>query len=329
MKSAYAIRVGIVLLGLLAGHSTAWGQGHCAKIGTDVILYFGIETDWPDPNHPTTVDFYHTDFEVSFTTAGWDVLLSHDLPGTAGGLDIPLADALLYAGAASQWMLNAIPSDFEFIGAQPGEPFWILPQNAGTGALPLGIATERADGGRLCSWNPQDHRGADNADRWFEVRLTGVRGPEEGDFALWQADGISPPVVFMSTQEGGVGDDDVFYISAGSHVHANWGFTQPGLYAVSFRVSTVVRCDEWLTADWAPPGEASFYGDGRVDFRDFAWMAAHWQSTPSIDDTETFVFVDPNDPEDPVDIDELATLAEQWLLCGYPGCDALDPNHAN
>lgn len=332
MKSGYAMR-GIVLLCLLAGHSPAWGQGHCAKIGTDVTLYFGIETEVPDPNHPTTVDVYHTDFDVSFTTAGWDVLFSHDLPETAGGLNIPLADTLLYGGAGSRWVLASIPPDFEFIGAQPNEPFWILPQNAGTGVLPLGIAAERADTGRLCSWNPQDNRGADSADRWFEVRLIDVQSPEEGDFALWQADGIGPPVVFMSTHEGGISEDDVFYISAGSHVHANWGFTQPGLYTVSFRVSTVVRCDEWLTADWAPPGGASFYGDGHVDFRDFTWMAAHWWSVPDADDDETFMFVDPNDPDDPVDIDELAALADQWLLCGYPGCESLhgvfDPNNAN
>ncbi len=310
-----------------------YAQGHCAKVSTATTLYFGIETDLPDANHPTTVDFYHTDFEVSFTTVGWDVLLSHDLPGTAGGLDIPPTAALLYGGANSQWILDAIPSDFEFIGAQPGEPFWILPQNAGTGALPLGFAAERTASSRLCSWNPHDPRGADSADHWFEVRLIDVNGPAGGDFALWQADGIHAPVVFMSTYEGGIGEDDVFHISAGSHVHVNWGFTKPGLYAVGFRISTVVRCDEWLTADWAPPGSDSFYGNGRVDFQDFAWMARYWLSTPHADDPDTFMFADPDDPLDPVALDELAALADQWLLCGYPGCEALygafDPNHVN
>jgi surface-anchored protein len=333
MKTTYLLQFGVALLCVWMCGVPVLGQGHCAKVSTDVTVYFGIDTDLPDPNHPTTVDFYHADFEVSFTPSGWDVLISHDVPGTAGGRDIPLADALLYGGSNSQWVLSSIPPDFEFIGAQPDEPFWILPQNAGTGALPLGFAAERADTGRLCPWNPQDHRGFDSVDRWFEVRLTDIGGPEGSDFSVWQADGIHPPVVFMSTHEDGIAADDVFYISAGSHVHVNWGFTQPGLYAVSFRISTVVRCDEWLTADWAPPGGSSFYGDGRVDFQDFAWIARYWLSTPRASDAATFMFLDPDDPTDPVDIDELAALADQWLLCGYPGCDALngdlDPNDTN
>ncbi len=334
MKFGYSLPLGVILLCPWTSGLPVLGQGHCAKVSTDVTVYFGIETDLPDPNHPVTVDYYHTDFEVSFRTTGWDVLISHDVPSAGGaGLAIPLEDALLYGGANSQWVLASIPPDFEFIGAQPNEPFWILPQNAGTGALPLGVAAERADSGRLRSWNPQDDRGANSADRWFEVRLLDVRGPENGDFALWQADGIHPPVAFMSTHEGGVTARDVFYISAGSHVHVNWGFTQPGLYAIDFRISTVVRCDEWLTADWAPPGDASFYGDGRVDFKDFAWLARHWQTTPSINDANTFMFVDPNDPSDPVGVDELEAMADQWLRCGYPGCEMpdgdLDPNNVN
>ncbi len=53
-------------------------------------------------------------------------------PGTGvNGLDIPLQDALLYGNAKSRWVLSSIPKGFDFIGAKPGQPFWILPQNAG------------------------------------------------------------------------------------------------------------------------------------------------------------------------------------------------------
>jgi surface-anchored protein len=324
MKSGYPCRTGISLLCLLMTGLPVQAQGHCARVSTDVTLYFGIETGQPDPNHPTTVDLYHTDFEVSFRTTGWDIVLSYDGPGTgAGGSDIPPQDALLYANANSRWVLPSIPAGFAFIGAKPDKPFWVLPQSAGTGALALGFAAEQADAGRLCRWNPQDVRGADSPDLWFEVQLLDVRGPPDANFAVWQADGIHAPVVFMSTHDGGITANDVFHISAGSHVHANWGFTRPGAYAVGFRVTTVLRCDDWLTADWAPPR------DGRVDFHDFAWMASHWLQTPREDDPNTSMFVDPNDPADLVGPDELTALADQWLLCGYPGCadiDARDPN---
>ena len=198
------------------------------------------------------------------------------------------------------------------------------------GTVPDGqFFSSHAKVGRLCRWNPQDTRGADSPDLWFEVQLLDVRGPADANFAVWQADGVHAPMVFMSTHNGGITAEDVFYISAGSHVHANWGFTQPGLYAVDFRVSTVLRCDDWLTADSAPPGDGIYYGDGRVDFHDFAWMAAYWRQTPLEDDPNTFMFVDPNDPAKRIGPKELTALADQWLLCGYPGCgdtDSRDPN---
>ncbi len=322
MKRRYQCPASLVLLVLLTTSPSVGAQGHCAKVSTDTTLYFGIETDEPDPNHPITVDLYHTDFEVSFRAAGWDIVLSHDGPGAgAGGLDIATHDALLYANANSRWLLPSIPDGFAFIGAKAGEPFWILPQSAGTGVLPLGLAAERADTSRLYRWNPNDQRGADTADLWFEVQLLDVRGPADANFALWQADGIRPPVVFMSTHESGVTSDDVFYVSAGSHVHLNWGFTQPGSYALDIRISTVLCCDDWLTADWAPPGDGLFCGDGRVDFQDFASMARCWRQTPPADDPNIFMLVDPNEPGRPIGFDTMTTLADQWLLCGYPGCE--------
>jgi surface-anchored protein len=321
-------RLAIVMACLLMAALPAWAGGHCAKVSTDVTLYFGIETDLPDPNHPFTVDLYHTDVEVSFRTTGWAVVISHDLPGAgAKSLEIPTDEALLYANPKSRWVLPAIPPGYEFIGATPGEPLWILPQSAGTGALPLGIAAERADAGRLCRWNPEDARGADRPDLWFEVRLLDMRGPADANMALWQVDGVHPPVAFMSTHDGGITPEDVFHISANSHVHLNWGFTQPGLYAVDFRISTVLRCDEWLTADWAPPGDGTYYGDCRMDFLDFAWMAAHWLATPPADDPFSFNVVDPDDPAAVIGLDRLIELADRWLLCGYPGCgEELDPD---
>jgi surface-anchored protein len=322
MKHEHPIRWGVTLLGLLTIASSAHAQGHCAKVSQDVTLYFGIETNLPDPNHPTTVDMYHTDVEVSFRSSGWDPVISYDEPGTGvKGRDLPPQDALLYGNANSRWVLPSIPAGFEFIGAEAGQPFWILPQSAGTGVLPLGFAAQCADTGRLCRWNPHDSRGAATADLWVEVRLLDVRGPTDAHFALWQADGIHPPVVFMSTHDWGLTEKNILYISAGSHMHLNWGFTRPGRYALDLRLSTVLHCDDWLTADWAPPGDDAYYGDGRVDFRDFAGMAASWLQTPQADDLDTLMFIDPDNPSDPIGIDELAALAEQWLQCGYPGCE--------
>ena len=313
---------------ILMANQVVWAQGHCAKVSTEVTFYFGIETPaFPaDANGPMSVDLYHADLELSFGPGGWDVVVSYDCPGCgASGLDLLPEKALLMGNPNSRWLLPSIPPGFEFIGAKPEEPFWILPQNSGTGALPLGIGVERADSSRLCIWNPGDSRGADTEDLWFEMQLVGMRGPVDANFAMWQADGLNPPVVYASTHEGGITAEDVFHIADGSHAHMNWGFTKPGLYEIDFRISTVLRCEEWLTADWAPLGDAYFNGDGKVDFLDYAHLAAHWMQQPDLDDPNTAMFYDPNDPADPVNSNDLKRLTEQWLLCGYPGCPG-DPN---
>jgi hypothetical protein len=310
-------------------------QENCARVSTNVTFYFGIETPIPDPNHPVTVDLFHADLELSFRPAGWDVVVSYDRSGTGSkGIDIQPQEALLYGNFNCRWVLSWIPHDFEFIGAGAGETFWILPQNVIADVLPLGIAAEQAESGRLCPWNPGDPRGADTTERWFEFRLLDVRGPADANFAMWQADGINPPVVFMSTQNNGITEEDVYYISDGSHVHMNWGFTKAGLYEVDFQVSTILLCEKRLTADWAPLGNEFYNGDCKVDFLDFTHLAEYWLEYPSLENTHTWMFVDPNDLDDLVNMNELKQLTEQWLDCGYPGCRAVnnkdtDPNELN
>jgi len=299
-------------------------EERCTLISSKATtFYFGIETPLPDVNHPVTIDFFHTDIEVAFTQTGWDISVASDQPNSPlEESSIAPEDALLYGNINARIMLPSIPSGFEFVGAKAGQTLWVLPQTGGSGVLPLGIAAEQADVSRLCLWNPDDHRGARDGDKWFEVKLVAVRGPADANFSIWQADGINPPVVFVSTYGGGITDDDVFYISAGSHTHINWGFTKPGLYEVDFRISTVYKCDNILTADIAPIGNEFYKGNCFVDFNDFALLASHW--------LQTGCGVKPN-PCEETDLDglgdgkvgfsDLAILAAQWLRCGYPGCE--------
>ena len=149
------------------------------------------------------------------------------------------------------------------------------------------------------------------------MRLLDVRGPEDSDFSLWQT---GPFELFMSTELGGITDDDVYYIDDGLHRHVNWGFTKPGFYEVDFEVSTVYTCNGALTADIWPAVEG-FYDDCVVDLRDLMVMSRDWLRT-DCSDPNNCVGGDISDPNDgTVDYDDLSILADQWLECGYPGCD--------
>ena len=303
--------------------SACFASSSCSMLSEKVTLYFGIETSDQDPCGLYLVDTYHTDVEVSFTSGGWDILLSHDAPGYPDGIDISPQSGLLYANSKTRNSLATIPAGYDFIGAVPGETFWVLPQNAGNGELPLGIACERSDGSGLCIWNPDDTvGGADYSDRWYKIRLLEVRGPDGGEFSLWQTGGLGELSVLMSTARGGITEDDVFYISDGFHIHMNWGFTKQGLYEVDFQVSTVYSCSGGLSADMWPFGGQDYSGDCSVDLNDFAVIAGKWLRTDCFNDPDPCNGADISEPPNgQVDIGDLLVLAGQWLMCGYPGCD--------
>lgn len=316
------IRIFILVMVLISIPMPVLAEDKCTLISSDVTtFYFGIETPLPDANHPITIDFFHTDIEVAFTQMGWDIVVASDDPDSPLGENtIAPEDALLYGNANSRITLSSIPNGFEFIGAKPGQTLWVLPQTEGSGALPLGLCAEEADISHLCYWDPNDSRGADTTDKWFEVKIVAVRGPADANFSMWQADAIHPPVVFVSTTEGGITDDDVFYISAGSHTHLNWGFTKSGLYEIDFRISTIYKCDAALTADIAPIGNEFYRGNCIVDFHDFALFVSHWLETGCGDTLNSCEGTD-LDGNGAAGVGDLAILTNQWLQCGYPSCE--------
>lgn len=204
-----------------------------------VTIYFGVETPIPDPAHPFTVDLFHTDVATPYQGGAWRVFINHD--DVPGGTEIDPEEALLYANVEARFQLASIPPGFEFIGAQPNEVFWILPQSPDPDVLYLGMSTEAMSAGdiaRICTWNPgASAHGADVDARWIRVNVLDVRGPPGGHFSMWQTAGPGSPRVHYSTFSGGITGDDVFYILAGAHAHMNWAFTKPGLFEVDVQVS--------------------------------------------------------------------------------------------
>lgn len=228
-----AIMIGVALCNAAATAETEWRSG-------PVTLRFGVETPTPDPNGLAIVDIWHTDVDFGLLGCGFGAVIGHDDPGApAEGTLISPEDGLMVANSSARFNLPSIPPGFEFIGATPGENFWILPQTQDPSVLYLGLSSETmtpADRQNIALWNPNDPRAA-SAQRWLKIQLLDVRGPADGEFAVWQASG-GPPTVFMSTAQGGVDDSDALFPLAGGHDHFNWGFTQPGYYDIDVEVIT-------------------------------------------------------------------------------------------
>ncbi|MCP2636510.1 choice-of-anchor M domain-containing protein [Microbacterium sp. HD4P20] len=166
------------------------------------------------------LDAGHVDMGPKFVDGRWTFLI-HD--------DVAKADA----NAASVWrfpdqtvfhVLDAgqltVPDDpaYEFVGAAPGETVWVVPQTQHPEVVWLG-------------WNTQDPEVMQAIDRGVTLSLTGVQGPGIATTYLQSGSFGEPQVLFDSR----VPDAQEAWVDVNTHTHANWVFTEPGVYLMRFQ----------------------------------------------------------------------------------------------
>lgn len=116
------------------------------------------------------------------------------------------------------------PTALPYLGVSAGDTVWVLNQNNQQTVQPfLGLGAEEISSGTF-------------VDNEIELQLTDFSG--SGGFAFWQSS-LGGPIVFWQTNDG-LDNTDVYTISAGGHDHGNWGFTQPGVYELTFVASGVL-----------------------------------------------------------------------------------------
>jgi surface-anchored protein len=215
-------------------------------------FYFGVVTDVAGR---TRLDSLHVDMRVSYfggvgsPSLGTANLSEPDNPATE--LSYTPDEAYCYLNANTQTTMGQASLDqgYGFIGAAAGQTFWHASSSVGAGnSIFLGLSAADDDNNELVAWNPGDaNRGADTTDTFIRLDLVRIEGPAGGEFALFDYGSVgTPPSVYMATSDG-IDANDCFYLTAGSHDHVNWTFTQPGVYALTFRMTTYVveKYDNW------------------------------------------------------------------------------------
>lgn len=113
-----------------------------------------------------------------------------------------------------------VPDDpaYSFIDAEPGTNVWVLPQTQHPDVVWLG-------------WNTQDPLVMESIDRGITLTLIGFSGP--GSLAMYLQSGTfgEPQVLWDSAAER----SQPMWVDVNTHTHANWVFTEPGVYMVALR----------------------------------------------------------------------------------------------
>ncbi len=138
-----------------------------------------------------------------------------------GDIEVDPADATVVVPESVRFELGS--GGFPLLDLDEGDMLSVLPQNNPFDQVVpfLGIATEELAN----EWNSL-----------ITFEMTGFEGP--GDFAMYQFNQIGVlDNVLVNTIDGGDGGDNAFDFTVGIHDHANYGFTETGIYDIEFTVS--------------------------------------------------------------------------------------------
>ncbi len=183
----------------------------------DLAQVVSADEEVAAPGTEVTIDHGHVDLGLLLVDGQAQFLARDDSAATPVWRDP--ADVVFDVGDNAQLTL---PEDkaFSFVGAEPGSQVWVVPQ------------TEQADVPWL-GWNTQAPSLTDNVDRGLTMEFLGHQGP--GEFSLFlQNGGFEEPQLLWSTATGAT---DGFWVDLGTHTHANWVFSEPGIHQVRVRMS--------------------------------------------------------------------------------------------
>lgn len=219
-RAAGAVRAGIAALALilLAAPTAAFAEDGDDDPNLDQTLDANLAV----VHGERTLDAGHVDMGPKFVDGTWTFLI-HD--------DVAKADA----NAASVWRYPdetvfhvldqaqlSVPDDpaYAFVGADPGEPVWVVPQTQNPEVVWLG-------------WNTQDPEVMQTIDRGVTLSLVGAQGPGVVTTYL-QSGSFGEPQLLWDSR---VPEVQSIWVDVNTHTHANWVFTKPGVYLLQLEAS--------------------------------------------------------------------------------------------
>lgn len=212
----------------------------------------------------------HTDitFKYDASEMQWQAMFRHagtfDNPDT----ETPFSEASLPEEDqvhTGRGRLTTPSSGFEFTGALPGDPLWVLPQTDRGYTWP-GLRTEA----------PLNTFEGDVKITLQSVTYAGY-SPDPAHFSVWQfQDGA---IVQMATADG-IDGSDFASLQENDHSHHNFGFTALGIYRVGLQASGIFNgTGETATSET----EYVTFAIGTLA----TWLAEHYAGVDLVDDQVT------------------------------------------
>ncbi|RUR03545.1 choice-of-anchor M domain-containing protein [Labedella endophytica] len=186
-----------------------------AQAATDDDLDQTIDPDQAQGTGQVVRDRGHVDFGPTLATGAWAVQLHDDTETPKYWRDVD--DVVLRVNDAS--MLE-VPDDeaYDFLGQEAGSEVYVIPQTQKTDVIWVG-------------WNTQEPGVLEIMNLGTTLSVLGVDGP--GDVSVYlQSGNFGDPEPLWSTSQP---FPQQSWIEVNTHTHANWVFSDPGVYLVDIR----------------------------------------------------------------------------------------------
>ncbi len=198
--------------------------------------------DAPLPAIDKYVTNEHIDISFNFTAGEW--VATADVEFESGDEYLPPDEVVIFGVPASQ---TTRPEDemWDFMGVAAGDPIWVLPQDRNEDIAFPGFAVDRTDNATFARYFESDPR-VDSERDWVKIEMVDVRGPEGAHFGTYSTIDRQADVsigIWMTTSDG-IAPNDAFWQREGGHSHANFFFTQPGVYEVDLKASGFIDVND-------------------------------------------------------------------------------------
>ncbi|RIQ25901.1 choice-of-anchor M domain-containing protein [Jiangella rhizosphaerae] len=195
-----------------------------AVAADDPSLDQEIDADQPIATEQAVLSDGHVDIGPRYVDGEWTLLVHDDHAEPPTWRTMP--NTVFQVSDAS---LTTVPdnADYAFLPAAPGTDVHVVPQAQQPGVIWVG-------------WNTQDPTVMDTIDRGATLTLRGVEGP--GDVVMFLQSGtLGEPEILWDSREAYPQD---IWVEVNTHTHANWVFSEPGVYLVEVEVSAVLVSGE-------------------------------------------------------------------------------------
>ncbi len=200
------------------------------------------DTQGPLPPIDKFVTDEHIDISFNFVAGEWQA--TADVEFETGDEYLPSNEVAIFGVPAAK---TTRPEDamWDFMGVEAGDPIWVLPQDRNEEIAFPGFAVDRTDNATFARYFESDPR-VDSERDWVKIEMVDVRAPEGAHFGTYSTIDRQAEVsigVWMTTSDG-IAPNDAFWQREGGHSHANFFFTQPGVYEVDLKASGFIDVND-------------------------------------------------------------------------------------